>query len=220
MGLAHSPRIVTDGLVLCLDAANAKSYPGSGNTWTDLSGNNYNGTLTNGPTFNSSNGGTIVFDGTDDYVQSTSLNKTALGTNFTISLWFSCSGAQSTKGIFSIADSLNAGLPWILLQRVNSTNVRWYLNANYRITNALNDSNFVNLVLTFQSNLWTVYKNGITDGTYSGTIGTYTGIQTFLGNGFNGYFSGNIANVSAYTRVLSASEIQQNFNALRGRFGL
>ena len=67
MGLAHSPRIVTDGLVLCLDAASKRSYPGAGTTWTDLKGGN-NGTLTNGPTFDADNGGSIVFDGSDDYV--------------------------------------------------------------------------------------------------------------------------------------------------------
>ena len=66
MGLGHSPRIITDGLVLCLDAASKRSYPGTGTTWTDLKGSN-NGTLTNGPTFNTGNGGSIVFDGANDY---------------------------------------------------------------------------------------------------------------------------------------------------------
>ena len=68
MGLAHSPRIVTDELVLALDAGNTKSYPGSGTTWTDLSGNGNDGTLLNSPTFNSANGGYLDFDGTNDYV--------------------------------------------------------------------------------------------------------------------------------------------------------
>ena len=66
MTLQHSPRIITDGLVLCLDAANKLSYPGSGDVWTDLAGSN-NGALTNGPTFSSANGGNINFDGTNDY---------------------------------------------------------------------------------------------------------------------------------------------------------
>ena len=68
MAFNYSPNIITDGLVLYLDAANTKSYPGSGTTWRDLSKSQLNGTLTNGPTFNSSNGGSIVFDGVDDYV--------------------------------------------------------------------------------------------------------------------------------------------------------
>jgi hypothetical protein len=68
MAFFHSPRIVTDGLVLALDAANSLSYPGSGTTWTDLSGKGNNGTLVNGPTFSPTNGGSIVFDGTNDYI--------------------------------------------------------------------------------------------------------------------------------------------------------
>jgi hypothetical protein len=69
MGIAYNPRTITDGLVLCLDAANSKSYPGSGTTWTDLSGLGNTGTLTNGPTYSSANGGSLVFDGVNDYVQ-------------------------------------------------------------------------------------------------------------------------------------------------------
>ena len=68
MAFNYSPKIVTDGLVFAVDAANKKSYPGSGTTWTDLAGSN-DGTLTNGPTFDSGDGGSIVFDGTDDYVE-------------------------------------------------------------------------------------------------------------------------------------------------------
>ena len=68
MAFIHSPQIVTSGLVLSLDAGNTKSYPGTGTTWFDKSGNTYNGTLTNGPTFNTANLGSIVFDGVDDYV--------------------------------------------------------------------------------------------------------------------------------------------------------
>ena len=66
----YGPRIVSNGLVLCLDAANKRSYPGTGTTWTDLSGNSNNGTLTNGPTFSAGNMGSILFDGTNDYVGS------------------------------------------------------------------------------------------------------------------------------------------------------
>ena len=68
MATYYSPKIVTNGLVLCLDAGNTKSYSGSGTTWTDLSESATNGTLTNGPTFNSDNKGSIVFDGIDDYI--------------------------------------------------------------------------------------------------------------------------------------------------------
>ena len=66
MGLSHSPRAVTDGLVFCVDAANPRSYPETGSGWYDLSNNNYDGTLINGASFDSANAGSISFDGTND----------------------------------------------------------------------------------------------------------------------------------------------------------
>ncbi len=85
MSLLHSPKIVTNGLVLCLDAASRKSYPGTGNVWRDLSGNGNNGTLTNGPTFSSANGGSIVFDGIYDPVLGVSNLPISGNASFTIS---------------------------------------------------------------------------------------------------------------------------------------
>jgi hypothetical protein len=82
-----SGKIVTSGLVLALDAADKNSYPGSGTTWTDLSGNGNNGTLVNGPTFSSANGGSIVFDGVDDYV-TCGTNSSTLVSSMTISSTF------------------------------------------------------------------------------------------------------------------------------------
>jgi hypothetical protein len=92
MGFYRGPHTVTDGLVLSLDAANNKSYPGSGTTWSDLSGNGTNGTLTNGPTFSSANGGIIVFDGVNDYIDNTvnltQINNIANSSSFTFSSTF------------------------------------------------------------------------------------------------------------------------------------
>ena len=90
MAFIHSPKIVTSGLVLCLDAANKLSYRGSGTTWTDLSGNANTGTLTNGPTFSNANGGCIVFDGVDDYVN-VPYNASTISfptNNATICVWY------------------------------------------------------------------------------------------------------------------------------------
>ena len=75
MGLSHSSRIVTDGLVFCVDAGDKMSYPGAGTTWTDLSKNRNNGTLINGPTFDSANGGSISLDGSNDYISVGSFNE-------------------------------------------------------------------------------------------------------------------------------------------------
>jgi hypothetical protein len=107
MALAHSPSIVTSGLVLCLDAANPKSYPGSGTTWTDLSGNGNNGTLVNGPTYSSVNGGSIVFDGSNDYISTAY----SIGTvsQQSISCWISKTNLQYSLILASSA-SLYYGL--------------------------------------------------------------------------------------------------------------
>ena len=110
MATKYSPKTVTDGLLLSFDAANTKSYPKSGTTWSDLSGNGNTGTLTNGPTFNSANGGSIVFDGVDDYVNvanASSLNSSAQ----TISVWYNATTipgrAATVIGKHDVAGSNN-----------------------------------------------------------------------------------------------------------------
>ena len=87
MGFYRGPNIVTDGLVLVLDAANPTSYISGSTTWRDLSGNNNSGSLVNGPTFNSVNGGSIVFDGSNDYVEISPVNASS---QFTLNLWIKC----------------------------------------------------------------------------------------------------------------------------------
>ncbi len=90
------PDINENGLVLSLDAANYKSYTGSGTTWRDLSGNSNNGTLTNGPTFNAANMGAIVFDGTDDKVTISMNSSFIYGVSpFSLNAWIYVLGNQS-----------------------------------------------------------------------------------------------------------------------------
>ena len=104
MSSKGGPDINENGLVLHLDAANNKSYPGSGTTWTDLSGNDNNGTLTNGPTFNASNMGSIALDGTNDYIYRSSLSNFNSST-YTVLLWAKFN-SMSTYGIlFSLGRS-------------------------------------------------------------------------------------------------------------------
>ena len=107
MATSYSPKIITDGLVLCLDAGDGKSYSGSGTTWTDRSGNGYNGTLTNGPTFDSSNGGNIVFAG-DDYVDCglSSFQPTEM----TLSVWVKKT-TSNTSGVI-VKGNVNESTEW------------------------------------------------------------------------------------------------------------
>ncbi len=99
--ISYYGNIVKDGLVLCLDAAKRDSYSGVGTDWNDISGFRNNGVLTNGPTFNTDNGGSIVFGGLDDYVLVPNIS---IGTKtFTIDTWFNINGNQTTNAaIFSV----------------------------------------------------------------------------------------------------------------------
>lgn len=236
MGLSHSPRIVTDGLVLCLDAANAKSYPGSGTTWTDLSGNGRNGTLVNGPTFDSSNGGSIAFDETNDYV---SVN------NFSIQSHSICAFVKTNKlndfqGIFGQANSIWNNLS-VALRIKNNNTINYVLSGSGTST-----GNYSELETNFQvsTNTWyyvcatfnrpnrKIYLNGIEQecyvafGTQTTDYDLYASVSNIIiggyafGGGLSYLLNGNISNLSFYNRALSATEIQQNFNALRGRFGI
>jgi len=153
---SHSPKIVTDGLVLALDAGNTKSYPGSGTTWFDRSGNARNGTLTNGPTFSSANGGSIVFDGVDDYVScgNPSIFQINQGT---ISAWVKTSSPgsdyrgiitkQSNYGLF-VRDGILASYNW---------------GTNQHITTGINiaDNIWKYVAMTFTTNTGSPSNNAI-----------------------------------------------------------
>jgi hypothetical protein len=95
MGFNYSPKIVTDGLVLYLDAANSKSYPGSGTTWGDLSRSQNNGALVNGPTFSSANNGILTFNGSNQSANMSAAAGTFGTGDFTISFWWKSTAAQS-----------------------------------------------------------------------------------------------------------------------------
>jgi len=107
MSLSRGPKIISNGLVLYLDAANNKSYPRTGTTWYDLSGNNNNGTLTNGPTFNSANGGSIVYDGADDSVNLSLVSSNV--NNVTTEVWFKANTLPGDRGLFLNGDGGGSG---------------------------------------------------------------------------------------------------------------
>ena len=218
-----------NGLVLALDAANPKSYPGSGTTWTDLSGNGNTGTLTNGPTYSSANGGSIVFDGADDFVSGTI---TPLTGNYTIELTFklitsnsddnslialTASNAHGFLGEISHSDKkirflhryaygVGGGDSFYSSGSINLNQiycVSWVRDSNQKIyINGNFDSQITSTNSAFDSNLTQL------------TIGQL--LQTNSARIING----NIYSSKIYNRALSAAEIQQNYNANRGRFGI
>ena len=233
MSTKYSPQIVTSGLVLALDAANRNSYPRTGTSWYDLSGTN-NGTLTNGPTFNAGNGGSIVFDGVDDYVSVSSAQSLNPGTNsFTIDYWckinssnYSCAlEARGTNlyGFLAIAYYLG-GYMSLFLNGTNDPAQNIYLTTTTPVQFSV--WNYQSIVVDRSTQQIIFYYNGYQTGnkvsiTDTGTIDPGSGYRYWIGGDLGGSpMNGNIPILRQYNRALSATEILQNYNATKSRFGL
>lgn len=219
-------KIITNGLVLHLDAAQRRSYPTSGTTWTDLSGNANNGTLTNGPTYNSGNGGSIVFDGVNDYVAVAGSNTL---TAATFIVWMLRVGSQSVyDGIMHSRGGTGGSV----------TGMNFNFGATqlgYTWNNQLNTYSW-NSGLTIPAT-WCMAAVSVNSTTAIGYLGSSSGFSSAtnsvthstttlaalsLGRDNQGtrFFTGNIAVSWLYNRALSETEILQNYNATKSRFGL
>jgi hypothetical protein len=216
-----SSGIVTDGLVLWLDAGNTPSYPGSGTAWTDLSGNKNNGTLTNGPTYNSGNGGSIVFDGNNDFIETTYTPGNI--SSQTMSCWINKTNLQYS---FILAkNNLYYGFeiyPNIIYINITTNQ---YAYASY------NTNGWQNIVFTYDgnqtgnSNRVKIYFNGnIQTASFFGVIPSSVNVTDVIQIGRRwwapAFSQGSIAQLSIYNRDLSAAEVLQNFNAQKALFGL
>jgi len=230
MGLAHSPKIVTDGLVLCLDAADIKSYPGTGTTWKDRSGNGNNGTLTNGPIFDSANGGSIDFDGTNDISLTTS-NLTITGDQ-SIETFLKFNSLDSfLQGLVSNHDYVNTsnfGVNQIQNDKIGisigyTDGSREY-NSKYSIA-AVVTGRYYHIVMTFNlnANQCKLYIDGVLDSTFNlAKVVKYTSRPMVLARWdyqyTHYYFDGNIASARYYSQTLTDEEVLQNYNAFKSRF--
>ena len=231
MGLAHSPSIISDGLVFYLDAANTRSYSGSGTTWIDIIGTGNTCTLVNGPSFVGSGGtSAFSFDGTNDYASSSNIIFPDTGP-FTVEIFYRITGTGGRGGIFervesgvyngmnfgqnapagvggwdfTVASDINTGLT--LAFAFPTTNL-WYSD-----TGVYNGSNQI-----------TIYRNGnYVDsfiGTTQGNLST-NGTRSFkIANRLDRYLPCQFNNIRIYNRALTQQEILQNYNATRKRFGL
>jgi hypothetical protein len=219
MAFNRGPKIVTNGLVLALDAASRNSYPGSGTTWTDLSGNNNNGTLVNSPTFDSGNGGSIAFNGSTNYVSG---SLSTINT-WTMSVWYLSKNISSALVYYPFSGAALTGLGFGGTFDANTQN-KWFF---FDGTNIFSNSNtsvvintWYNLVVTKTSTSYNLYTNGNLSISGTGLDLSYS--QYVLGARADGvwYVNGNVAQASMYNRVLSATEIAQNYNATKSRFNL
>jgi len=212
--------IVTNGLVLSFDPANSTSYSGIGNTIYDLSGFGNTGTLTNGPTFSALNGGSLVLDGSNDYVSVNNNANILPYTAYTKIAYIYLTNYSTSNNIISGGFSgqhafwmsgttvLHAGHNGAWNTVVGATPLSlytWYFAA----------------VTYNNSTGWKLYLNGVEDGTSANTT-TFTGNQEIVIGAYSSgnNFTGRITNVLVYNRALSATEIMQNYNATKGRFGL
>ena len=228
-----APNIVKDNLVLNLDVANSKSYISGSTTWNDISRGSNNGTLVNGPTFSSSNGGSIVFDGVDDRVSRTTNINT--GQNFTVNAWIYPTLLGTTKRTVAASSynytSLNG---WFLCTAGFNTNNTFFFSAGsdnaYRValanTLSLNQWAYISAVCQNGGGSINLYKNGIETSyeltSVSTNTLTYTYPQFNVGYrdtaGLTDPYTGNIAQVTIYNKTLTASEVLQNYNATKGRY--
>jgi hypothetical protein len=219
--------IVTDGIVLNSDAGFAPSYPQSGTTWYNVAGTQSGtGTLTNGPTYSSSDGGCIVYDGTDDFVVINANNGFQPSSELTLEVWFKSLGSNSrTQGLLYI----NYGTG---LRLTNLGNIHIRINSSGSLQQFTTSTTYFNnqwnqALLTINSNTAKLYVNSSFVVQYSITYDgnspfntSIGGIGTDINDGVNRGFYGSIAIARVYNRVLSDSEISQNYNAQKGRFGL
>jgi hypothetical protein len=238
MASKSGPDIIEDGLVLCLDAASKRSYPGTGTVWTDLKGAN-NGTLTNGPTFDADNGGGIVFDGTDDSVDFT--NSSSLRpVNVSAGIWAKTDGTNSYDPIFCVDDGsrndygitikdggsgrrvgvqLNTNSGYIS----GANSASWYdLEADHGSATAILSTQFNYILISYDGITAKIFFNGVEKKSTTSGIGgdiEYPGvIQIAICKDTSFYCGASVAGFHVYNRALTADEVRRNYLSTKERY--
>lgn len=229
MAFANGPYIVTNGLVLALDAADRNSYVSGSTTWNDLSGNNNSGSLTNGPTFNSGNGGSIVFDGTNDHVLVNTAASIPTGaTARTVSIWFYTNPSTWTADVNNLfqyggnATRTSFGIDFSTYPVMEV----WTYADDITFSASFAQTGWKNITVTYNgATTILVYENGsfTQTKTLAGALNT-TATNIWIGS-VNpaitaGFFTGSIATTQIHNRALSTTEITQNYNNQKSRFDL
>ena len=226
MGIAGGPDMIQNGLVLALDAADRNSYPGSGTTWSDVSGNSNNGSLVNGPTFNTSNNGAIIFDGTNDSLSHPTITFT--NQPYSLELFGKITSTIDTNNRRSIFGNVNYASEFSATQtyftNITCDSTPSYFNfaftsAGSLVVNSIfhwiftvNSSKTVQIFLNSRSATADTQLTGFT--TISSTFtrfGIWTTIRPYIGD---------VYSIRIYNQALSASQVLQNYNAQKSRFNL
>ena len=233
MGVSYNSKIVTDGLVLCLDAGNSKSYPGTGTAWTDLTNNGRNGTFNNMEIpgdYASTNGGILTFDGGNEFVGLS--GSSIVVTEATFMAWIRRNGDQSAFAAILIgrgtsptgmnfSGTINGSVINKLVYTWNDNGSTYGWANGPEVPNltwcmvAVSVTNSAATAYVFQASGYDSKVNSL--GHSSATLSS---IKIAVNDFDSRYFKGDISQVSVYNRALTAGEIQQNYNALKGRFGL
>jgi hypothetical protein len=211
--------IITNGLIYNLDAGFTPSYPKNDNTIYYLSQNGNNGTLINGPTFNSDGGGCLVFDGVDDFIDCGSLSVINGYSNFTFSISFRSTQLKDFVGLFGEGNG-----PAYTLE-LHSGRIRWWVGGSTidtPLTTYNNDSWYICTITQNSGGNYKCYMNGqLVVDTQQSTL--TLGTQNFAVGSWNNLsytFQGKISFFMIYNRVLSATEVLQNYNSQKTRLGL
>jgi hypothetical protein len=232
----NDKNIIRGGLLTYLDAGIVGSYPGSGTTWTDLSGNGYNGTLTNGPTFSTANGGYLAFDGSDDYVDLG--NQSALGFTsgvFTVEAWIYIPSSWTGGSQYPNVVSKGAGAGWdqngwslFCFRGWNGPYAWGYGARNGGTTNIVSrnscpSNTYLHTVITANGSTIVLYENGVQQVSASQTINPASNsYSVWIARDFvyGIAFPGRVSGVKLYNVALSAAQVIQNFNANRRRYNV
>jgi hypothetical protein len=208
-------KIVTDGLVLSLNAADKNSYPGSGTTWFDTSGNGNNCTLYNGATFNNGNGGNITNDGIDDYVGSPYMS---VGTSRTIEIIYNLTSTSGDRGPLWRDDWRERIFPDVIVT-VNAGGTYYYQYV------PINNTNIQSICYSYSGTSLKAYRNGILidSQTMDGVMNNNTYYYNFgyqCAGSTCSYAPCRLYSIKMYNRQLLDTEVFQNYNAQKSRFGL
>lgn len=223
---SSSSSIITTNLILHLDAGNSSSYGGSGTTWSNLVSSSYDATLVNGVGYSSSDGGSLVFDGTNDHATiSSGSGLGAFSGDFTIEFWFK--GDDQTAYAFFLEYYLNVSTPirWGISAFTDSTNMTWWRDGSVRFTTSgvdVFDNAWHHHALVRNGSSINYYIDTVSRGseTYSGTLSSGNSLMIGRYNSGNYWIDGNLAQIRIYSGTgLTSSQVTQNYNATKATFG-